>query len=156
MNAKHPIRVLGRILGRLLASARGSVAVELGLLAPVAAVMLVGMFEFTGAYEQGMDLATAARAGAQYAIIYPTDTTGIQNAVIDSGAISPTNLTVTVKQFCECPDGTSITCTSTCSGGVQNDVYMQVALSQPAKSLLTSTGLMSGRTVSASATLRMR
>ena len=152
MTSNRPVRVLAD----RLACARGSIAVELGLLAPVAAVILIGLFEFTGAYEQGMDLATAARAGAEYAITYPNDATGIKNAAIASGTISPTNLTVTVNQYCECPDGTSIGCTNTCTGGVQNDVYMQVALSQPAKSLMTSTGLMSGRTVSASATLRMR
>jgi Flp pilus assembly protein TadG len=89
-----------RITKALFLCARGSIAVELGLLAPVAATILIGLFEFTGAFEQSMDLATAARAGVEYAVKNPTDTTGIENAAIASGAISPTGLTVTVSLFC--------------------------------------------------------
>ena len=147
---------LFRVFPALFACVRGAIAVELGLLAPIIGTIALGMFEFTGAIEQSMELTNAARAGVEYATKYPTDTAGIQNAVIASGTISPTDLSITVNQFCECPDSAPIACTDTCAGGIQNDIFMRVALAQPAKSLLASTGLLPGRSVNASATLRLR
>ena len=134
---------------------RGATAVELALVAPVLAALALGLFEYYGATNQAMQLANAARAGAEYAMSYPSDSAGIEQVVLGSGQLTATGLSIAVNQVCECPDGTSVACTDTCGGNLSN-VYIQVALSQPAKSILTSSGIMSGYTLSSSATMRVR
>lgn len=134
---------------------RGAIAVEFALIAPVLAALALGLFEYFGATHQAMQLASAARAGAEYAMSYPSDSAGIEQAVLGSGQLAAAGLTIAVNQVCECPDRTSVACTDTCGGNLSN-VFIQVALSQPAKSILTSSGVMSGYTLSSSATLRVR
>jgi hypothetical protein len=134
----------------------GVSALELGLIAPVLATMAVGLFEYFGAAHQAMELAAAARAGAEYAMSYPSDSEGIQQAVVGSGKLSPAGLAIDVAQICECPDGTPIACGDVCAGGVQSNVFMRVALSQPARSILAASGFMPDYTLSGSAMLRVR
>ena len=141
-----------RSLGRCR---RGAIAVEFALIAPVLAALVVGMFEYFGATHQAMQLASAARAGAEYALSYPSDSTGIEQAIQGSGQLATAGLSITVSQVCECPDGTAVACTDTCGGNLSN-VFVRVALSQPAKSILASSGVMSGYSLSTSATLRVR
>ena len=134
---------------------RGAIAVEFALIAPVLAALALGLFEYFAATHQAMQLASAARAGAEYAMSYPSDSAGIEQAVLGSGQLAAAGLSITVSQLCECPDGTSVSCTATCGGNLSN-VYVQVALSQPAKSILTASGVMAGYTLNTSATLRVR
>ena len=134
---------------------RGATAVELALIAPVLAALALGLFEYFGATNQAMQLASAARAGAEYAMSYPSDSAGIEQAVNGSGQLAAAGLSIAVSQLCECPDGTAVSCTDTCAGNLSN-VFVRVALSQPARSILTASGVMSGYTLSSSATLRVR
>jgi len=134
---------------------RGAIAVELGLVAPVLATLVLGMFEYYGATKHAMQLANAARAGAEYAMSYPSDSAGIEQVVLGAGQLSSEGLTIAVNQVCECPNGIAVSCTDTCSGNLSN-VYIQVALSQPARSILSSSGVMPGYTLSTSATMRVR
>ena len=68
---------------------RGAVLVELGMLLPVFAVLVVAVFDAGRAYYYSLEVANAARAGAQYG--YESggtmmDTTGITNAAKKDGA----------------------------------------------------------------------
>lgn len=135
---------------------RGAIVVELGLMMPFLAILVVGLLEYAQAIRQSISLEHAARAGAEYALRFPADSSGIQMAVANSGAVDPTNLTVTSSQFCECPDGTSIGCSDTCTSGGTPNAYVQVAVMQPAMDTLQITGLLNGRVISGSAVLRIR
>jgi Flp pilus assembly protein TadG len=143
-----PIRRFG-------ASEDGIVGVELALIAALLSVVMLGMIEVTSALHQNVQLQQAARAGAEFAIKYPSDTAGIEQAVLGATGDSSAGLSVTVTQFCECPDGTSVSCTDTCSGSTP-DTFMRVDLSQPASQMLSPTGLMPGVTLHASATMRAK
>lgn len=142
-------------LGRFVRSEEGIVGVELAAVAAALSIVLLGMIEVTSALHQNVQLQQAARAGAEFAIKYPSDTAGIEQAVVGATGNSSAGLTVTVTQFCECPDGTSVSCTDTCSG-VSPDTFMRVDLAQPASQMLSATGLMSGTTLHASATMRAK
>jgi len=128
----------------------------MGLIAPIAAAIALGLVEYIGLIEQNMRLTNAARAGIEYAATFPSDLAGIEQAVGQSGEIETGDLTLSLGQFCECPDGTPVNCADTCSGGVQNNIFLRLDLSQPGRSLLSATGLMSGYTATARAILRMR
>jgi Flp pilus assembly protein TadG len=135
---------------------RASVMVEVGLIAPVVGILAVGLFEYTAATYQGMQMRSAARAGMEYAMKFPSDTAGIQQAVVGAGQVSATDLTVTVTQFAECPDGTPAATTDTCADGKLSNVFLRLALAQPAKSILTSSNLIDGYSVGASTVMRVR
>ena len=81
---------------------------------------------------------------------------GIQQAITGATSNPSANLAVTVTQFCECPDGTSVDCSGTCAAGVSPDTFVRVNLAQPARTYLSETGLLSGHTLTAGATMRVK
>jgi len=135
---------------------RGVALVELAFIASILTVLAVGTFEYASAIHQTVQLQQAARVGAEFAIKYPSDETGILNAITGATGNNSDNMSITVTPFCECPDGVSIACTDTCSGGVSPNLFLQVAIAQPASSALSTTGLMPGYTLHATATMRAK
>jgi Flp pilus assembly protein TadG len=136
-----------RILG--LRRRAGTASIELALLVPVLAAVLVGMFDWGLAIEQRIRLQTAARAGAQQALRTPADTAAITAAV---RAAAPDFQALTISPspiWCEC--GTTATaCTSACEGGLAR--FVRVSVSHPF-SPITPAGPTS---VSANVTLRLQ
>ena len=67
-----------------------------------------------------------AREGAQYGIIAPTDSTNI-NATAQN-ATGRTDVTASNSVFCECSSapGTTVSCSSTCSGSAVLKKYVTV------------------------------
>jgi Flp pilus assembly protein TadG len=127
----------------------GTASIELALLVPVLAAVLVGMFDWGLAIEQRIRLQTAARAGAQQALRTPGDTTAIAAAVraaapdLGEMSVSPSAI------WCEC--GTTATaCTSSCNSGLAR--FVRVSVSHP-YSPITPAGPTS---VSANVTLRLQ
>ncbi len=144
------------LLQGIAACERGAAAVELALILSVLTTLVIGLLEYAQAIHQSIALQHAARAGAEYALRFPNDTTGIQEAVAGAGTVDPTGLTVATTQFCECPDGGSVDCASTCTGSVLPNQYVSVAVSQPAMDTLAATGVLDGRVVHGGATVRLR
>ncbi len=145
-----------RRLGDMRECERGAIAVELGVIMSVLTVLVIGLLEYAQAIHQHILLEQAARAGAEYALRFPTDTSGIQMAVAGAGTANADTLTVTSAQYCECPDGSSADCSNSCTDGSQPNEYVRVGVMQPAMDTLSQTGLLSGRILSASAALRLR
>ena len=116
--------------------ARGSVAVELALLAPVLAGVLIGIVDIGTYINQKMQLQSAARAGAQYAIQSDgnaEDTAGIFD-VVAAASNMDAGFTVTSVAFCGCADGTETTvsttgCGGTCAGGDSPALSVRVTVS---------------------------
>ena len=134
----------------------GVASIELAFAATLLTILLLGMIEYASAIHQSVQLQQAARVGAEFAVKYPADSTGIEQAVANATDDNSGNLTVTVTQFCECPDGTSADCTGTCAGGVAPDTFVKVALVQPASSYLPSWNPLSNLNLKAAATLRAK
>jgi Flp pilus assembly protein TadG len=137
-------------------SEEGVAAIELAAICAVLATLAVGMFEFATAIHQNVQLQQAARAGVEYAMKFPSDVAGIEQAVIGSTRNPSSGLNISINQFCECPDATSIVCTDTCPVNVLPNTFVQVSLAQPASGILSPTGLLPGISLSASATMRVR
>lgn len=144
-----------RRLARFLADARGNTAVEFALTAPMLVFMTLALWEFGNAVNERTQLETAARAGAQAAMSDPTDTSAIEQAVLDATGLTDADLTVTTTSACECSDGTSVDCgTGTCAvGSVQT--YMTVEVTKPYTLTVNSDALNGVITLTGRATVRV-
>ena len=124
---------------RLAFSRRGAAAVEFAILVPVILAALTGIVNFGLVMFDKMELVSAARAGAQLALIDRTDTTGIAQAVVASTNLSLTTSDVTTTEFCECADGTTVTCGTTCVDASSNRYFMTISASYNHTLLLLGT-----------------
>jgi len=100
--------------------------VEFALIIPVMSIILLGLSDYAIAAFHTIELESAARSGAQYAMLDSSDTAVIITTVENSTFLDATNLTVTTTEFCECADGTTVACGGACaSGNVRG--YMQIS-----------------------------
>ncbi len=112
--------------GRRHGRRSGTSSLEFALLLPILLAMLVGLVDWGLAIDARIQLQSAVRAGAQYAMRMPTDTAGITAAV--RAAASDRTLTVTNPViWCEC-SGSSTSCTSSCDAGMQR--FLSVSATQ--------------------------
>ena len=100
-------------------SRKGSAAIEFAVLGTLFITLLAIAMDFSRVFYASIEVANAARAGAQYGIsssAHSTDYTGMQNAA-KNDAPNVSGLTATASQFCTCPDNKTTTCGSGgCSG----------------------------------------
>jgi Flp pilus assembly protein TadG len=109
--------------------ARGVAAIELGLIAPILALMLVASFDVGMGIYRGMQVQTAAQAGAQYAVAHGFSTS-IANVVTGATSYSGISASPAPSRFCGCPSSSSVTaatCSSTCSNGSVAGTYVTVS-----------------------------
>ena len=93
----------------------GQALVETALVFPLLITILVGAAELARVAYGAIEVANAARAGAQYGTqsgYTASDTTGIATAA-SSDAANLTTLTTTSSYSCICSDGTASTCVNT-------------------------------------------
>ena len=83
-----------------------------------------------------------ARAGAQYGILDTSDAAKVNTTA--QNATGLTGVTATTTWFCECVSGTSVACTTTCSGGVTIKRYVTVSTAKSFDSVLTAATLNFG------------
>jgi Flp pilus assembly protein TadG len=106
------------ILKCLRADENGASAVEFGLLSTVLLLIVMGMVDLGIGIFHKMELTSAARAGAQYAVLKGYDSSTLQTVV--QGSTNLSSVSVASSRFCECstgvtPTGTAPSCT--CSTG---------------------------------------
>jgi Flp pilus assembly protein TadG len=86
-------------------SCRGQNLVEFSLVLPIMIISMLGILEFGLVYFTRASVENAAREGARYAAIHPTDVSGIQTRVRRTvGGLDPSTLTINVTY----PDGDSL------------------------------------------------
>jgi len=129
----------------------GAAAVEFALIVPVVLAALTGIVNYGLAMYNKMELVSAARAGAQQAIIDRTDTTAIKNAVVNSTNVGVTTADVTTTESYLCADGTVVTLsTDTCVNNDPKQFFMTVTVNQ------SFTLLLLGTTVGLSGSVKVR
>ena len=132
---------LKKRIRNFIAATRGNALLELGFAAPIIAIVLTGLLDIGSMAYDTMSLQNAARVGAQYGMKHPTDTAGITQAVTSATGLKADNLTVTTNNFCECGDGSSVTCGGVCADSGPNRGFVSVAVQQSYKPLLPYPGL---------------
>jgi Flp pilus assembly protein TadG len=151
-------RAVDRILARFRRSDAGTAAVEMALILPLLAILALGVSEFGRIYFAAITVADAARAGAQYGAqntVTSTDSAAInqaaRNEAADIGAI-----TASSNRFCRCPDGSSPTCTGTCTGYGSPEVFVRVSTSMTVTLLMRYPGMPATIPISRTATFRVQ
>ncbi len=134
---------------------RGQAMVELALVLPVLALVLVTVVDFARVFYLSIAVKNAARAGVQYGVQSLSkagDLSGMQQAA-QNDALSVPGLTATAKEFCQCPGGPSVVCSPllTCPG---LHLYVQVQTSAQFSTLLNYPGVPSTVTLSGNAVMR--
>ena len=115
------------LFSRLAVAKSGVAAIELGLLFPMIALLIIPLTDLgMGAYTQ-MQVNDAAQAGADYAArtaMYGFSSANISNAVTNATTLSGLSATPAPTLQCGCANGSSVTfyagsppCTQTCSVG---------------------------------------
>ncbi len=122
-----------RAVAGTLRSVSGVASLELALLLPMLVLLVVGVFDYALVIHQKTQLAHAARAGAQYALISRPaegDLGAVETAVNDTAPADTTGTRVINSNlWCECPatPGTAVSCTiSTCD----RSVYIWVSIEE--------------------------
>src|SRR5579884_1294651 len=149
---------------RLLGEERGVSAIEFGLIAPVIAVLIIGIIDFGMGLWRQMEIANAAAAGAAYAAAngWNSTTGGIDGAVTSATSLPSSSITVSVNDWpnwCGCPNTssgiTSATCGSDCSDGSLAGHYVIVSASIPYSTILPWPGISSPINLSSTAYARL-
>lgn len=144
----------------------GTSLMELALIAPVLALVLVGGVELGRFAYFNILASNAARAGVQYgaySLSHAGDTTGMQNAAYNDApnagqAATAWGLSATAGHICKCSDGTAnATCVpTTCGAGTHQIVWVTVTTSGVVTSLFSYPGLPASVNVGATAIMQVR
>jgi Flp pilus assembly pilin Flp len=103
----------------------GASAVEFGLIAPVLALMLVGIAEVGQVAYQRTDMHAALRSGGQYVLNGGRDLAVAREIVVRSWTAMPEDAVVETTRFCLCGE-TPHACNSPCSGGAVPEAYISL------------------------------
>lgn len=109
----------------------GAAALELALVTPFLAVILLGLTDAGFGVAQQMRLNDAAQQGAQYSQVrnpIQGDLSGVRE-VIGPGQ-SGNDRATDVRMFCECDAGVEVDCETSCSGGIQRHRYLDVTITE--------------------------
>lgn len=139
-----------------LGNCAGSAAVEFAVLAPILIVLVAGLVDLGQSLYTSMLLRTAARAGAAYAMTNPADTEGARQVVFHSAGMDSSALEVTANQYCECPDGSSVSCSGTCTDGGTISTFVEIKASQRVATVSSYAGLLAPVVLSGKAVFRVR
>jgi Flp pilus assembly protein TadG len=92
--------LLARIRRKLAIQERGQTVVELALVMPLLALLVVGLFDFTMAVSRSAQLTSAVQEGAAYGRRSPSDTSGIRTHVKQEGpGLNLTDANIVVSCF---------------------------------------------------------
>ncbi len=128
---------LKALAGRFRREDKGVAAMEFGLVAPILFFGLLSAIDIGLAVNERMDVNHVLRAGAEAAINKSDEAdvlaimaaTAQQNMTVDlNGQGAPTDLSLSVDQYCACPDATevAVACSTVCTGDVPTYVYYQI------------------------------
>ena len=129
----HALLLLAR---RLRADCLGNFIIEFALAMPILFLLLAGLLDLGRFSLEKSAMLQGAREGAQYGIIAYTDSSNINTTA--QNATGRTDVTATNSVFCECSSapGTSVLCTSTCTGSAVLKRYITVSATAPFSSVL--------------------
>jgi len=137
---------------------RGAVAIEFAILAMILVVMMVCTVDLGMGFYRKKQVQNAAQAGAQYAAAKGFSESSISSAVKAATSFSGISASPAPTQFCGCPSDTgvtSISCSSTCSGGAARGTYVSVSAQGTYNTILPYPLIPNSFTLVAQSTVRI-
>jgi Flp pilus assembly protein TadG len=114
----------------LFSEDRGSSVIEMGLVAPFLAAMLIGMVDLSRAYSAKLQLEQAAQRTiekVQVSSYTPSDNTSLQSEAATAAGVGTDN--VTVSSWLQCNNSaTKLSFTGTCSGTEPYARYVRIEI----------------------------
>ncbi len=126
----------------MLTDKRGNIIIEFALALPVLFLLLAGMLDLGRFALQKSALLQGAREGAQYGMVNSSDSSGINSTAVNATGL--TGVTATNSVFCECVNGTAVSCSTTCSSGVNLKTYIKVTTTRSFSSFMSVSTLSFG------------
>ena len=150
------LRCVDRFILRLRRDDGGNALVEFAFVSPVLILLLFSVIDFGSNIYGMLTLRSAARVGAEFAMSRPTDTSGIEAAVLGASDFGSASVLVTSSIFCECPDGTAHTCGGTCTAPGLERAYVRVRAQQAFTPMLPSSAVVMPTTLAGESVMRFR
>jgi Flp pilus assembly protein TadG len=150
--APGPLRALGRCR-------RGASAAEFGIIAPVMVLLVAGLADIGAAMQQAIRLENAARAGAQFAMSFPSNQAGIAAAAAAALGSAGAGATVVASApFCACPGGgdATVACEGTPCAGAPSGTYVTVTVTRPFSAIVGIGSFVLPATLRGDAVTRVR
>ena len=139
-------------------SESGSALLELSLVLPMVLFIFLGIVDIGLAISESMTVEDAARAGAEYGALIGNETniTGMQNAASVAANGLP-GFQATATSWCSCsPNGSVVSCSSTCSGSTNPLQYVQVQTGATVNAIYGYPGLPASFALTGFAALRVQ
>jgi hypothetical protein len=141
--------------GKLFRCTSGSAAVSTAIVAPMLLLVIANVVDVGRATYDATSLAGAVRAGTQYALRTPNDIAGTKAAVSAASTLSDGAIVPDAVQFCECPNGTSVSCSNNC--GIEPlRKFVHVTASHSFSRIMTSLSVVIPSTLTAEAVVRIQ
>ena len=118
-----------RLARRLRSNKRGSIAIEMGIVMSMIAIMIIGTFELALVIFEQMKLEKATQAAAHYSLLGQTDANDADAiiAIFEREVGDTIGLTISVTNYCDCPGEGEVDCTTgSCADDSIPAVYMRV------------------------------
>lgn len=144
---------------RALRDRAGNAALEAALVAPVLALLAVGIADYGLAIHRKMQIQHAAQAGADYAMKYGFDSSAITGAVTAATAVAGIAAVPAPAEACGCVAGNTLaaaSCGSLCPDGTAAGTYVTVSAQGAYATLIPYPGIPAEFTFNASAVTRTR
>ena len=120
----------------------GLAAVEMALIITGVFATIPLIYDLSSVITASMTLSGGLRAGAQLAILQPSNSSGITSTIQTASGFTTGSVTVSTNEFCECSDVSS-TCGISCYGGANPYKYITVTANYSVPTLFKYPGFTS-------------
>lgn len=131
---------------------RAAALAEFVITVPFIVVFMFQIVNIGVIIASNLQISAILNTGILYAIRNPSDTSLIQAQL--SSASTMNSVTVSATQFCQCSDGSSTSCLSTCSGNTQPSSFVTVTASTSINLVVPDVVFKSPYAIQRSATIR--
>jgi Flp pilus assembly protein TadG len=137
----------------------GVSAIEFAFVAGILSMLLLGICDFGLGFWQQMQVANAARAGAEFAVKNGYNTTNIQTTVTNATNLPGVQASPAPSSTCGCPDAatgvTAMSCGASCPNGGTTGTFVTVSAQVSYRTLFAWPGISNPMTLASSATVRL-
>lgn len=114
----------------------GNAMVEFALIVPVLLIMLIGLVDVGRVIDANARLNNGVTAALRYALADAYAESNITAAALNGSGYDAGEANVSYTLFCQCPDGTPLTCSSQCDQGYKR-IFVQVDMDRTVTTLFS-------------------